>query len=202
MGKAGTSEEKRPQHNRKFTQDLLNNELILQALNIRPGQTLLDAGCGNGYMSKLFSKVVTVSGKVYALDADEYFLQNLQNETRGTNIETIKGDITRPTQIREASLDLIYLSAVMHVFSQKDLQGFSREAQRLLKPDALLAIVEIEKKETPFGPPMELRYSPDELKNLIPLPPENTVRVGEHFYMQIFRNKVKPGSAVRTLCRE
>jgi ubiquinone/menaquinone biosynthesis C-methylase UbiE len=33
-----------------------------------PGQTILDAGCGNGCMSKEFSKLLNNTGKVYALD--------------------------------------------------------------------------------------------------------------------------------------
>ncbi len=71
------------------------------------------------------------------------------------------------------------------------MQGFIRETKRLLKPEALLAIVEIEKKETPFGPSMELRRSPEELKEAIPLVPVDTVQVGDHFYMQVFRNNEK-----------
>jgi ubiquinone/menaquinone biosynthesis C-methylase UbiE len=188
MGRDDTSGGKMHQHRGKFTEGLIDNELILKALNIKPGQTILDAGCGNGYMSKVFSKEVAKSGKVYALDQDKYFIKILKNATQGTNIETIDGDITRPTQIDESCVDLIYLSTVIHAFSQQQMQGFLREAQRLLKPDALLAIVEIEKKETPFGPPLELRYSPEELKEIVPLVPLNTVQVGEHFYMQIFQN--------------
>ena len=69
------------------------------------------------------------------------------------------------------------------------MKGFIRESKRLLKPDALLAIVEIEKKETPFGPPLKFRYSPEELKKIVPMVPVSTVPVGNHFYMQIFQNK-------------
>jgi hypothetical protein len=68
------------------------------------------------------------------------------------------------------------------------MQGFIQETKRLLKPNALLAIVEIEKKETPFGPPLKMRYSPEELKKIIPMTPGNTIQVGEHFYMQLFNN--------------
>jgi uncharacterized GH25 family protein len=60
--------------------------------------------------------------------------------------------------------------------------------KRLLKPNAYLAIVEVEKKETPFGPPLNSRYSPEDLKKIVPLVPVNTVQVGEHFYMQIFQD--------------
>jgi ubiquinone/menaquinone biosynthesis C-methylase UbiE len=63
-----------------------------------------------------------------------------------------------------------------------------KEAMRLLKPDARLAIVEIEKKDTPFGPAMENRTSPGELMGKVPMVPLKTVRAGEHFYMQVFLN--------------
>jgi ubiquinone/menaquinone biosynthesis C-methylase UbiE len=183
------SEGKRHTHGGRFTEGLLDNERILNTLDIKPGQTILDAGCGNGYMSKLFSNEVIPSGKVYALDPDKYFIKALGNETQGTNITVIEGDITRPTQLSESSVDLIYISTVIHGFSKKQIHGCLCEVKRLLKPDATLAIVEIEKKQTPFGPPLELRFSPEELKEIVPLIPVDTIQVGEHFYMQIFRNK-------------
>jgi len=69
--------------------------LILNEINIQIGQTILDVGCGNGYMSKAFSKEATESGKVYALDLNIEFIEVLRKETQGTNIETIEGDITK-----------------------------------------------------------------------------------------------------------
>lgn len=186
MEKVDLSERKSHQHRGKFTEGLLNNEVILKALNIKVGQTILDAGCGNGYMSKLFSDEVSQSGKVYALDPDKYFIELLKNETRMTNIKAVVADITMPTKIEQSSIDIIYISTVIHGFSKKQLQNFLKEVNRLLKPGGTLAIVEIEKKETPFGPPIELRFSPVELKEIVPLVPVNTIQVGEHFYMQIF----------------
>ena len=104
------SERKGHQHRGKFTEGLLDNKRILKALDVKPGQTVLDAGCGNGYMSKLFSKAVGPSGKVYALDPDEHFIRILRNETHNSNIETIQADITRPTRLAEASIDIVYIS--------------------------------------------------------------------------------------------
>jgi ubiquinone/menaquinone biosynthesis C-methylase UbiE len=189
--KVNTPEERSHQHKGRFTEGLLNSKLVLKALNIKPGQTILDAGCGNGYMAKLFSKEVGQFGKVYALDLNPNFIEILKNEVEGTNIETIEGDISKPTRLKASSIDIIYLSTVFHVFSQQQRQGFLQEIKRLLKLKAYLAMVEIEKKETPFGPPLNLRYSPEELKKTVPLIPVNTVQVGEHFYMQIFRNRTR-----------
>ena len=189
--KSESSEKERHHHGRKSTESFLNKELILKEINIQIGQTILDAGCGNGYMSKAFSKEVTESGKVYALDLNTQFIEVLRKETQRTNIETIEGDITKPTRINQSSVDLIYLSGVIHRFSKQQMQGFLREAKRLLKPNAMLAIIEIEKKETPFGPPLNMRLTPKDLKDIIPLVPLNTIKVGEHFYLQIFKNKKK-----------
>ena len=189
--KSESSEKERHHHGRKSTESFLNKELILKEINIQIGQTILDAGCGNGYMSKAFSKEVTKSGKVYALDLNTQFIEVLRKETQRTNIETIEGDITKPTRINQSSVDLIYLSGVIHRFSKQQMQGFLREAKRLLKPNAMLAIIEIEKKETPFGPPLNMRLTPKDLKDIIPLVPLNTIQVGEHFYLQIFKNKKK-----------
>lgn len=189
-----TSERERHHHKGKSSERFLNQDLILKTLNIQAGQTILDGGCGNGYMSKAFSKKVGKSGKVYALDPDRESIEVLRKETQGTNIEAIEGDITKPTRLNQSSVDIIYLSTVIHGFSKQQIQGFLGEAKRLLKPNAVLAIVEIERKETPFGPPLNIRFSPEELKDIIPLAPLNPIPVGEHFYMLIFKNTKKQES--------
>ena len=143
-------------------------------------------------MSKIFSKKVGQSGKVYALDPDPESIEILRKETQGTNIEALEGDITKPTPLHQASVDLLYISTVIHGFSIQNMKDLIKEIKRILKKNAVLAIVEIEKKETSFGPPLAIRFSPEELKDLIPFAPLNTIQVGEHFYMQTFKNQAKP----------
>lgn len=175
-------------HRGKSSESYLNKDIVLKELNILSGQTILDAGCGNGYMSKNFSKILGNTGKVYAFDPDQVAIDILKKETEGTNIKPIEGDISKKTQIEASSIDLIYLSTVFHGFSKDQIDGFQKEAKRLLKPNGKLAIVEIKKEKTPFGPPLEIRFSPDELKKAITLMPISFVEVGEYFYMQVFKN--------------
>lgn len=191
VSRTGHSEKEKHHHRGKSSEGFLNQELILQNLNIQAGQIILDAGCGNGYMSKAFSTKVTPSGKVYALDPDKESIEILRNETLGSNIEAMEGDITQPTGLNQSSIDFIYVSTVIHGFSRPEMQGFLGEARRLLKPGGVLAIVEIDKKETPFGPPLNLRFAPEELHDIVPLAPLITSKVGEHFYMMIFKNIIK-----------
>ncbi len=171
----------------KFSEGLLSDETILENLNICSGQTILDAGCGNGYMSKKFSKLVG-HGKVFALDPDRGLTANLQREVEGTNIEAFVGDITKPTGLEGSSIDLVYLSTVFHIFSDAQINGFVSEIKRILKPEARLAVVNIKKEETPFGPPLQMRSSPEELIQKLPFTPKKLIEVGDHFYMQVFEN--------------
>ena len=182
------SENKKYHHKGRSSERHLNRDIVLKELNIRSGQTILDAGCGSGYMSKEFSKILNNTGKVFALDPDKAAIEMLKKETNGTNIEPITGDITKETKIGDSSVDLIYLSTVFHGFSEGEIDGFQKEVKRILKPNAVLAIVEFKKVETPFGPPLEIRYSPEELKKTITLTPKFFVEVGEYFYVMAFEN--------------
>jgi ubiquinone/menaquinone biosynthesis C-methylase UbiE len=164
---------------------------ILRALRIEPGQVILDAGCGNGYMAKEFLQRVG-GGKVYALDPDETAIAALRSETQGTNLVAVCGDITATTPLPASAFDLVYLSTVVHGFDVRQMRGFEAEIKRLLAPQGMLAIVEIVKRDTPFGPPMDRRLSPQELKDRLALPPMATVSAGEYFYLQTFG---RPSSA-------
>jgi len=175
-------------HKGKTSEDHLDKAAVLSTLGIVPGQTILDAGCGYGYMSREFARALKGRGRVYALDADGEAITQLRTEIEGTLIEALESNVTGPTPLKPSSIDLIYLSMVFHGFSSDEIPGFMAEAKRLLKPHGRLAVVEIDKVETPFGPPLHLRFSPEELKREVGLPPLKTVEVGPHFYMQIFEN--------------
>jgi 2-polyprenyl-3-methyl-5-hydroxy-6-metoxy-1,4-benzoquinol methylase len=180
------NEENKHHHRGKSSESLLDKSRILANLSIKPGLVVLDAGCGNGYMTKEFAKLAGKTGMVYALDPDTVSIDILKAETSGMNVEAFAGDITQETKLAESSIDLIYLSTVIHGFSKIQMKGFLKEIKRLLKPGGKLAIVEIKKENTPFGPPLDIRLSPEELKKIIDLTPAQLVDVGEYFYMQVF----------------
>ena len=175
-------------HKGKSSESFLDKNIILGAMQIVPGQTVLDAGCGNGYMAREFARLLEGKGKVIALDVDGEAVAALREETEGSIIEAMEGDMTARTALEDASMDMIYLSTVVHGFPPDKMAGFVAEVKRLLKPRGCLAIMEIQKKEMPFGPPLEKRFTPEELQRVIGLTPLKTVEVGPHFYLQLFEN--------------
>ena len=168
-------------HHGKSSELFLEKDIILKSLQIKPGQNILDAGCGNGYMAKEFSKIAGNTGKVFAIDIHKDSIKQLQSETAKSNIIAIAGDITKNIPIEESSIDIIYLSTVFHGFTSAEKDGFLKNTKRILKPGGLLAIVEINKIDTPFGPPIEIRYSPEELTKAVGLNKKDLIKIGDFF---------------------
>lgn len=173
---------------RKFSEGLLNDDIILDELPVYHGQTILDAGCGNGYMSEKFADHVGEKGIVYAVDKEELSIKNLKKENDKNNLIFMVADITTTTQFADCFFDLVYLSTVLHIFSADQVERFIKETKRILKPGGTLAIVTFKKVDTPFGPPVESKESPEELRRTIDLIPKKCVEAGTYFYMQLFTN--------------
>lgn len=175
------------EHRGKTSESLVNKEELLRALNITEGQAVLDAGCGDGYMAREFAKLVKSNGRVYAMDTDESAIENLRKNAGTDIIQPLTGDISRRTALKESSIDLIYISNVLHGFSESQMAGLAGETQRLLKPGGILAILEFKKEEMPVGPPVNIRLSPEELKGKFSLKQKKTVDIGEYLYLQLFQ---------------
>lgn len=57
----------------------------------------------------------------------------------------------------------------------------------LLKPEGVLAILNINKKEILYDPPLKMKVSVEEFKQVIKFTPTYYIELGENFYMQIFK---------------
>jgi ubiquinone/menaquinone biosynthesis C-methylase UbiE len=177
------------EHRGRSSQKMVDKIKIIISLGIKEGQTILDSGCGDGYMAKEFANLVKSTGKVYAMDTDEAAIENLRKTAGTDTIEPIVGDITKRTELDGSSIDLIYTSNVLHGLTESQIAGYIAETQRLLKPGGILAILEFKKEESPVGPPLNIRISPAELKEIIPLTPVKTADIGHYLYLNLFQSR-------------
>ncbi|MBN2064269.1 MAG: class I SAM-dependent methyltransferase [Sedimentisphaerales bacterium] len=176
------------EHSGRSSEHLLDKEIILKGLNLTVGQTVVDAGCGNGYMAREFSKKVGSTGQVYALDVHQPSIDQLSRDLTASNIIARCADMSQKTEIEDNSVDVIYLSMVFHGFSPEQQKGFLAEARRILKPDGIMAIVEIDKKPAPFGPHADIKFSPEELCQAVNMNSHKCTIINQYIYMQTFIN--------------
>jgi ubiquinone/menaquinone biosynthesis C-methylase UbiE len=117
-------------------------QLVLDALQIQPGQTVVDLGCGSGYYAFRMSKLVGANGKVFAVDIEERMLQFVRQRAQReaiTNITPIRSTASDPNLPPE-SVDLLLMVDVYHELEFPfEVMQKVREA---LKPGGRVALVE------------------------------------------------------------
>lgn len=125
-----------------------------EALTLKPGMTVCDMGCGNGYHTLPMAKSVGDTGKVLAVDIQPEMLRMLDEKTQQekiTNITPILGADADP-KLPAASCDLILMVDVYHEFSQPDIM--LQAMKKALKPGGQIVLVEFraEDPEVPIKP--------------------------------------------------
>jgi ubiquinone/menaquinone biosynthesis C-methylase UbiE len=145
--------------------------LIFNELALKKGNNFLDIGCGAGDYSIQAAKEVGNTGIVYALDRWDEVIENLRKKVKSqglTNIEAMVSDITQSLPIADNIIDICLLATVLHIPDVvKSEKGLFTEIQRVLKPDGCMAIVEIKKEDMPFGPPLHMRLSSEDVEALV-----------------------------------
>ncbi|MCK9151700.1 class I SAM-dependent methyltransferase [Methanobacterium alcaliphilum] len=146
-------------------------EKIFSALNLKEGNYFLDIGCGKGDYSLHASSLVKDVGKIYALDIQEELIGNINKKANSnglTNITAEVYDITTPLNLENKSIDVCFISTVLHSLDLKKYGNklFS-EIRRVLKDNGHLFIIECKKGDCSFGPPQNMRISPEELEDMI-----------------------------------
>ena len=177
-------------HHGKSTRDILDPNRILEAIDLNEGESFMDAGCGDGYISLAASKIVKAQGQVYALDAYEPSLESLRNEMDElsiVNIEVIMADMTISIPVEDNKIDKCVMANVLHGFaSEGTLEPVLNEIRRVLKPGGTFAVVEFIKVNGPPGPPYDVRLSPENVENILKdhgLEIGGTTEVGKYHYL-------------------
>jgi protein-L-isoaspartate O-methyltransferase len=118
-------------------------DLLLQALDLKPGMVVADIGAGSGYFSWRMAQKVGAAGKIYAVDIQQEMLDLLAAQMRKHQVEKIVTPILGTVQdpkLPENSTDLILLVDVYH---ELDFPYEMTQAMiRGLKPGGQLVFVE------------------------------------------------------------
>ncbi len=101
---------------RATREDEENGALLRRWLEVQPGQSVCDLGCGNGYHTLPLAVAVGATGTVYAVEVQPEMLQLLaQRADRQhlANVKMVEGAVDDP-KLPAASCDLVLLVDVYH----------------------------------------------------------------------------------------
>ena len=116
-------------------------------LGLRPGMTVCDMGCGNGFYALEMARLVGDAGRVLAVDIQPEMLRMLQAraaETEITNITSILGAPHDP-HLPVGEVDLILLVDVYHEFSHPE--SMLAHMWRSLKPNGRIVLLEYREED-------------------------------------------------------
>ena len=166
-------------------------DLVFDELNIRAGDCFVDLGCGPGDYSLRAADFVGDSGLVRALDRDGQAIARLEKilaEKGLTRIKPLLADLAGPLPLDDASADICFMATVLHGLNRAGTgQKLWPEVRRILKPGGRLAIIECKKEDQPWGPPVHIRLSPEQVEELITphgFRPIRTIDLGKNYMIQ------------------
>ncbi|MEP6662865.1 MAG: methyltransferase domain-containing protein [Verrucomicrobiota bacterium] len=119
-----------------------NTEAMVDALNIKTGETVADIGAGTGYISRKLSKRTGTNGTVFAVEIQQEMLDILTNKAVAAgfkNIKPILGTVTN-AKLPADSVNLILLVDVYHEFDFPF--EMAQSMAKALKPGGRIVFVE------------------------------------------------------------
>ena len=119
---------------------------MLAEVEVKPGDHILDFGCGPGIFAVKLAERTGPSGTVHALDIHPTAISMVEQEARKRNltqIRTILSDCS--TSLPDDSLDLIIFFDVFHALENPE--EVLVELHRVLKPGAVMCFSDHHMKE-------------------------------------------------------
>ncbi|HKS57966.1 MAG TPA: methyltransferase domain-containing protein [Steroidobacteraceae bacterium] len=117
-------------------------ELVIDALEIKPGQTIADLGAGSGYYSFRIAPLVGPTGKVLAIDIEPAMLDAIAQRARREHIEnvtTVRSSAQDPN-LAPGSVDLLFMVDVYHELEYP--YEMLTKVRTALKPRGRVALIE------------------------------------------------------------
>lgn len=120
---------------------------IVDEASLKPGESVLDCGCGTGTLAVIAKHLVGAEGRVQGIDLsrDQLEIARKKAQREGLDIEFDEGSVDE-LPFPDASFDAIFSTLMLHHLPATVKDGTFREMRRVLKPGGRIVIAD-------FGPP-------------------------------------------------
>lgn len=118
---------------------------IVAALHLEPGTSVADVGAGTGLFTLMFAAAVGPTGRVFAVDVQDYFLDHIAARARAaklTNVVARRAD-QRGTGLDTASIDVAFLCDAYHHLELPNT--YLADLRRALVPGGRLVVIDYDR---------------------------------------------------------
>ncbi len=137
---------------------IIQNPMKIMGDYVKPGDIVIDLGCGGGFFAVALAKMVRENGQVIAMDLQKEMLSITREfaEKKGV-LDRIKLHQCQEDDIALPNTQVDFALAFYVVHEVPDRQRFLKQVAELLKPDARFMLIEPnhQVKETQFGQILE-----------------------------------------------
>lgn len=127
-----------------------NSSMIAQMANIKPGDKVLDVGCGSGNLTLTTKRYAGRSGSVYGIDASPEMIDVARKNAKQTGIDAMFDvALIEKLPFEDATFDIVISRLVMHHLPADLKQQALAEISRVLKPGGTIFLADF---QTPANP--------------------------------------------------
>jgi ubiquinone/menaquinone biosynthesis C-methylase UbiE len=118
-------------------------EKVIELARLRPGESVLDAGCGTGTLAIAAKRRVGSMGKVYGIDASPEMIGRAREKARKAGLDVeFKNQVIEALTFPEAHFDAVLNTLMLHHLPRRLREDGAREIRRVLRPGGRVLVVD------------------------------------------------------------
>ena len=112
---------------------------LLKAAGIKPGQKVLEVGCGPGFFTIPAAKIVGEEGSIYAVDVHPLAIKKVKEKVEREGIKNVNPIFVNAsdTGLPDQSIDLAFIFGLRYIAG--GMENLISEMHRILKPGGVLS---------------------------------------------------------------
>lgn len=147
-------------------------EKLLAPVRLRPGESVLDVGCGTGSLAIAAKRQVGETGSVQGIDASPQMIARARHKARKAKLDVGFADgVAESLPFPDARFDVVLSTVMLHHLRKSARPVAVAEMKRVLKPGGRLLLVDFAGARNGKGPLMHFHrhghVDPQVLVNIV-----------------------------------
>jgi ubiquinone/menaquinone biosynthesis C-methylase UbiE len=126
-------------HDNPLLPHLKNPYRLLETAGLKPGQKVVEVGCGPGFFTIPAAMIVGEKGRIYAIDVNRRAIKRVEEKMRKYGVDNIKlilGNAAN-SELQDSSIDLAFIFGLRYIAG--GLSNLVSEMHRILKAGGILS---------------------------------------------------------------